>query len=145
MIHHFSRNYSAVYILCHPWLNSCCGYPSLPKLNPNINYRLLACYSEAGKITRTQRLETTANSFFFFFFLGLSFFFTANTRACLSHCRYFAGNRNLWYQSKCETEDMAKSSADDAELRRACEAAIESTKQKVVMSIRVSKSRRIWG
>ena len=40
---------------------------------------------------------------------------------------------------------MAKSSADDAELRRACEAAIESTKQKVVMSIRVSKSRRIWG
>lgn len=40
---------------------------------------------------------------------------------------------------------MAKSSADDAELRRACEAAIEGTKQKVVMSIRVAKSRGIWG
>ncbi|KAJ0087471.1 hypothetical protein Patl1_09074 [Pistacia atlantica] len=40
---------------------------------------------------------------------------------------------------------MAKSSADDAELRRACEAAIEGTKQKIVMSIRVAKSRGIWG
>ncbi|CAI0558742.1 unnamed protein product [Linum tenue] len=40
---------------------------------------------------------------------------------------------------------MAKSSADDAELRRACEAAIEGTKQKVVMSIRVAKSRGVWG
>ncbi|GER30006.1 exocyst complex component sec3A [Striga asiatica] len=40
---------------------------------------------------------------------------------------------------------MAKSSADDAELRRACEAAIEGTKQEIVMSIRVAKSRGIWG
>ncbi|XP_031252744.1 exocyst complex component SEC3A isoform X1 [Pistacia vera] len=40
---------------------------------------------------------------------------------------------------------MAKSSADDAELRRACEAAIEGTKQKILMSIRVAKSRGIWG
>ncbi|XP_054797116.1 exocyst complex component SEC3A-like isoform X3 [Prosopis cineraria] len=40
---------------------------------------------------------------------------------------------------------MAKSSADDAELRRACQAAIEGTKQKAVMSIRVAKSRGIWG
>ncbi|WMV57023.1 hypothetical protein MTR67_050408 [Solanum verrucosum] len=40
---------------------------------------------------------------------------------------------------------MAKSSADDEELRRACEAALESTKQKIVMSIRVAKSRGIWG
>ncbi|KAA8537681.1 hypothetical protein F0562_027329 [Nyssa sinensis] len=40
---------------------------------------------------------------------------------------------------------MAKSSADDEELRRACEAAIEGTKQKVVMSIRVAKGRGIWG
>ncbi|KAB1220521.1 Exocyst complex component SEC3A [Morella rubra] len=40
---------------------------------------------------------------------------------------------------------MAKSSADDEELRRACEAAIEGTKQKIVMSIRVAKSRGIWG
>ncbi|XP_057974982.1 exocyst complex component SEC3A [Malania oleifera] len=40
---------------------------------------------------------------------------------------------------------MAKSSADDAELRRACEAAIEGTKQKIVMSIRVAKSRGAWG
>lgn len=39
---------------------------------------------------------------------------------------------------------MAKSSADDQELRRACEAAIEG-KEKVVMSIRVAKSRGIWG
>ncbi|KAL3505243.1 hypothetical protein ACH5RR_035084 [Cinchona calisaya] len=39
---------------------------------------------------------------------------------------------------------MAKSSADDEELRRACEAAIEGTKQKIVMSIRVAKSRGIW-
>ena len=38
---------------------------------------------------------------------------------------------------------MAKSSVDDEELRRACEAAIEGTKQKVVMSIRVAKSRGI--
>ncbi|PIA52444.1 hypothetical protein AQUCO_01000368v1 [Aquilegia coerulea] len=40
---------------------------------------------------------------------------------------------------------MAKSSADDAELKRLCEAAIEGTKQKIVMSIRVAKSRGIWG
>ncbi|PKI68919.1 hypothetical protein CRG98_010678 [Punica granatum] len=39
---------------------------------------------------------------------------------------------------------MAKSSADDEELRRACEVAIEGTKQKVVMSIRVAKSRGTW-
>ncbi|CAN1273656.1 Exocyst complex component SEC3A [Linum perenne] len=40
---------------------------------------------------------------------------------------------------------MAKSSVDDSELRKACEAAIETTKQKVVMSIRVAKSRGVWG
>ncbi|KAL8145087.1 exocyst complex component SEC3A [Apium graveolens] len=40
---------------------------------------------------------------------------------------------------------MAKSSADDGELRRACEAAIEGTKQKIVMSIRVAKSHGVWG
>lgn len=42
---------------------------------------------------------------------------------------------------------MAKSSADDEELRRACEAAIDAggTKQKIVMSIRVAKSRGMWG
>lgn len=40
---------------------------------------------------------------------------------------------------------MAKSSADDQELRRACEAAIEGTKQTVVMSIRVAKGRGMWG
>ncbi|KAL6574257.1 Exocyst complex component S3A [Orobanche hederae] len=40
---------------------------------------------------------------------------------------------------------MAKSSADDEELRRACEAAIEGTKQKIVMSIRVAKSHGMWG
>ncbi|XP_024027764.1 exocyst complex component SEC3A [Morus notabilis] len=40
---------------------------------------------------------------------------------------------------------MAKSSADDEELRRACEAAIEDTKQKIVMSIRVVKGRGVWG
>ncbi|GLT58088.1 hypothetical protein SLA2020_310100 [Shorea laevis] len=40
---------------------------------------------------------------------------------------------------------MAKSSADDEELRRACEAAIEGTKQKIVLSMRVAKSRGIWG
>ncbi|KAH9624976.1 hypothetical protein KSS87_013995 [Heliosperma pusillum] len=40
---------------------------------------------------------------------------------------------------------MAKSSADDQELRRACEAAIEGTKQKVMMSIRVVKSGGVWG
>lgn len=40
---------------------------------------------------------------------------------------------------------MAKSSADDDELRRACEAAIEGTKQSIVMSIRVAKSRGVWG
>ncbi|KAG8389979.1 hypothetical protein BUALT_Bualt01G0035700 [Buddleja alternifolia] len=40
---------------------------------------------------------------------------------------------------------MAKSSADDQELRRACEAAIEGTKQDIEMSIRVAKSRGIWG
>ncbi|GAB4844734.1 Exocyst complex component S3A [Ancistrocladus abbreviatus] len=40
---------------------------------------------------------------------------------------------------------MAKSSADDEELKRACEAAIEGTKQKIVMSIRVAKSRGAWG
>ncbi|KAL3639249.1 Exocyst complex component S3A [Castilleja foliolosa] len=40
---------------------------------------------------------------------------------------------------------MAKSSADDDELRRACEAAIEGTRQKVVLSIRVAKSHGMWG
>ncbi|XP_052208193.1 exocyst complex component SEC3A [Diospyros lotus] len=40
---------------------------------------------------------------------------------------------------------MAKSSADDQELRRACEAAIEGTKQKLVMAMRVAKSRGIFG
>lgn len=39
---------------------------------------------------------------------------------------------------------MAKSSADDEELRRACEAALESTKEKIMMTIRVAKSRGIW-
>ncbi|KAH6756549.1 exocyst complex component sec3A [Perilla frutescens var. hirtella] len=39
---------------------------------------------------------------------------------------------------------MAKSSADDEELRRACAAAIEDTKQEILMSIRVAKSRGIW-
>jgi len=43
------------------------------------------------------------------------------------------------------TTTMAKSSADDEELRRACEAAIEGTKQSIVMSIRVAKSRGVWG
>uniref|UniRef100_A0A2P2MS83 Exocyst complex component SEC3A isoform X2 n=1 Tax=Rhizophora mucronata TaxID=61149 RepID=A0A2P2MS83_RHIMU len=40
---------------------------------------------------------------------------------------------------------MAKSSADDEELRKVCEAAIEGTKQKIVLSIRVAKSRGVWG
>ncbi|XP_071733250.1 exocyst complex component SEC3A-like [Rutidosis leptorrhynchoides] len=40
---------------------------------------------------------------------------------------------------------MAKSSADDLELRRACETAMEGSNQKVVLSIRVAKSRGIWG
>ncbi|KAK4796491.1 hypothetical protein SAY86_028817 [Trapa natans] len=39
---------------------------------------------------------------------------------------------------------MAKLSADDEELRRACEAVIDG-KEKVVVAIRVSKSRGIWG
>nr|GEY22712.1 exocyst complex component SEC3A-like [Tanacetum cinerariifolium] len=38
---------------------------------------------------------------------------------------------------------MAKSSADDVELRRACETAMEGSK--VVLSIRVAKSRGVWG
>ncbi|KAI4339867.1 hypothetical protein MLD38_024760 [Melastoma candidum] len=40
---------------------------------------------------------------------------------------------------------MAKSSADDVELRRACEVAVEGTKEKIMMSIRVAKSRGVWG
>ncbi|KAL8029944.1 hypothetical protein ABFX02_14G255400 [Erythranthe guttata] len=40
---------------------------------------------------------------------------------------------------------MAKSSADDDELRRACAAAMDGTKQDIVLSIRVAKSRGIWG
>ncbi|XP_063935779.1 exocyst complex component SEC3A isoform X2 [Daucus carota subsp. sativus] len=40
---------------------------------------------------------------------------------------------------------MAKSSADDAELRRACEAAVEGTKHRVVMSIRVAKIQAAQG
>ena len=39
---------------------------------------------------------------------------------------------------------MAKSSADDKELRRACESAID-TKQRIIMSIRVAKSKGAWG
>ena len=52
---------------------------------------------------------------------------------------------NLHWKRRGRQEEMAKSSADDLELRRACEAAIEATKQKVVLSIRVAKSRGIWG
>ncbi|KAK7291152.1 hypothetical protein RIF29_06067 [Crotalaria pallida] len=40
---------------------------------------------------------------------------------------------------------MAKSSADDVELRRACESAIEDPKQKIIISIRVAKSHGILG
>ncbi|KAK7310886.1 hypothetical protein RJT34_08669 [Clitoria ternatea] len=40
---------------------------------------------------------------------------------------------------------MAKSSADDVELRRACEAAIEGTRHKVVLSIRTVKTHGTWG
>jgi fatty acid desaturase len=40
---------------------------------------------------------------------------------------------------------MAKSSADDVELRRACEAAIEDPKQKIILSLRVAKSHGILG
>ncbi|KAK7351680.1 hypothetical protein VNO77_11295 [Canavalia gladiata] len=40
---------------------------------------------------------------------------------------------------------MAKSSADDAELRRACETAIEGTKHKVVLSMRTVKTHGTWG
>lgn len=40
---------------------------------------------------------------------------------------------------------MAKSSADDEELRRACQAAMDNPKQKIVMSIRVAESRGMWG
>ncbi|GAB2271876.1 Exocyst complex component S3A [Dionaea muscipula] len=40
---------------------------------------------------------------------------------------------------------MAKSSADDQELRRTCEAAIDGTKEKIIMAIRVAKSHGLWG
>ncbi|MCH89034.1 exocyst complex component SEC3A, partial [Trifolium medium] len=40
---------------------------------------------------------------------------------------------------------MAKSSADDVELRRACESAIEDPKQKIILSLRVAKSHGILG
>ncbi|OIW20288.1 hypothetical protein TanjilG_08248 [Lupinus angustifolius] len=40
---------------------------------------------------------------------------------------------------------MAKSSADDVELRRACESAIEDPKQKILISIRVAKTHGIFG
>ncbi|RDX88147.1 Exocyst complex component SEC3A, partial [Mucuna pruriens] len=44
-----------------------------------------------------------------------------------------------------DEREMAKSSADDGELRRACEAAIEDPKQKIVMALRVAKSHGILG
>ncbi|ESW08558.1 hypothetical protein PHAVU_009G055500 [Phaseolus vulgaris] len=40
---------------------------------------------------------------------------------------------------------MAKSSADDAELRRACQLAVEGTRHKVVFSIRTVKTHGTWG
>lgn len=43
---------------------------------------------------------------------------------------------------------MARSSADDMELKRACEAAIlgkEKDGEKVVMCMRVAKGRGVWG
>lgn len=40
---------------------------------------------------------------------------------------------------------MAKSSADDKELRIACEAAMEGGNQKIALSIRALKSRGFWG
>ncbi|QCE16583.1 Exocyst complex component Sec3 [Vigna unguiculata] len=40
---------------------------------------------------------------------------------------------------------MAKSSADDAELRRACQLAVEGTKQKVILCIRTVKTHGTWG
>ncbi|KOM51557.1 hypothetical protein LR48_Vigan09g021600 [Vigna angularis] len=39
---------------------------------------------------------------------------------------------------------MAKSSADDAELRRACQLAVEGTKHKVVLCIRTVKTHGTW-
>ncbi|XP_047947560.1 exocyst complex component SEC3A-like isoform X3 [Salvia hispanica] len=39
---------------------------------------------------------------------------------------------------------MAKSSADDDELRRACENAIDNSKQKIVLSMRVAKTTGMW-
>ena len=44
-----------------------------------------------------------------------------------------------------DEREMAKSSADDGELRRACDAAIEDPKQKIVMALRVAKSHGILG
>ncbi|KAI0520673.1 hypothetical protein KFK09_008151 [Dendrobium nobile] len=40
---------------------------------------------------------------------------------------------------------MARSSADDVELKRACEASIEGSRHNIVLSIRVAKSRGIFG
>ncbi|CAJ1973341.1 unnamed protein product [Sphenostylis stenocarpa] len=40
---------------------------------------------------------------------------------------------------------MAKSSADDADLRRACQNAVEGTKHKVILSIRTVKTHGTWG
>ncbi|KAJ9567521.1 hypothetical protein OSB04_003487 [Centaurea solstitialis] len=40
---------------------------------------------------------------------------------------------------------MSRSSTEDKELRQACEAAIEGTKQRVRMAIRVAKSKGAWG
>lgn len=52
--------------------------------------------------------------------------------------------QSLRAEAAASDAEMAMSSADDEELRRACEAAIDG-KEKVVMSIRVSKSHGIWG
>ncbi|XP_024970249.1 exocyst complex component SEC3A-like [Cynara cardunculus var. scolymus] len=40
---------------------------------------------------------------------------------------------------------MSRSRTEDKELRRACEAAIEGTRQRIIMAIRVAKSKGAWG
>jgi hypothetical protein len=57
---------------------------------------------------------------------------------------FHAIRKRIFIPERQAVSEMAKSSADDEELRRACEAATDGTLEKIIMSVRVAKSRGIW-
>ncbi|PPR83583.1 hypothetical protein GOBAR_AA37124 [Gossypium barbadense] len=119
-----------------------------PKLNGSLSI-------QANNVEHEDRQELTVvgGTGYFAFARGLAVFMQTKSQSSEADPTYHV-KLQLRFPNRSQTipgsrrlkeYEMAKSSADDEELRRACEAAIEGTKQKIVMSIRVAKSRGIWG